>query len=100
MEDGCAKSGITGLKEYQGHPDEIVRFVDKAEVLVTHVAPVSAAMLERMPGLKLFGRKQFGVMKLGAYFINTRADSSLIRMPCMKRWPTAIWPGQCLTPSP
>src|SRR5437660_844467 len=53
MEDGCAKSSIAGLKEYQGDPDEIVGFVDKAEVLVTLLAPVSAEMLHRMPGLKM-----------------------------------------------
>jgi D-3-phosphoglycerate dehydrogenase / 2-oxoglutarate reductase len=53
MEPGDPVLGLSGLKEYQGDPDEIVRFVGKAEVLVTHLAPVSAGMLDRMPALKL-----------------------------------------------
>ncbi len=53
MEHGYATAGLEGLKEYQGDPDEVVRFVSDAEVLVTQLAPVSASMLERMPRLKL-----------------------------------------------
>jgi D-3-phosphoglycerate dehydrogenase len=50
MEHDDGKPGMAGLEEYQGDPDKIVGFVDKAEVLATHLAPVSAAMLDRMPG--------------------------------------------------
>jgi D-3-phosphoglycerate dehydrogenase len=57
MEHGYAQGraipGLEGLKEYQGDPDDVVRFVDGAEVLVTQLAPLSASMLERMPRLKL-----------------------------------------------
>ena len=53
MEHGYATAGLEGLKEYQGDPDEVVRFVNDAEVLVTQLAPLSASMLKRMPRLKL-----------------------------------------------
>lgn len=53
MEHGYARAGLDGLKEYQGDPEEVVAFVGGAEVLVTQLAPVSAGMLERLPGLRL-----------------------------------------------
>jgi D-3-phosphoglycerate dehydrogenase / 2-oxoglutarate reductase len=64
MEHGDAVPGLAGLKEYQGDPDEIVRFVDKAEVLVTHLAPVSAEMLDRMPALKLIAVSRGGPVSI------------------------------------
>jgi D-3-phosphoglycerate dehydrogenase len=60
MEPGGTVAGLAGLKEYQGDPDEIVRFVGKAEALVTHLAPVSAQMLDRMPALKLIAVSRGG----------------------------------------
>lgn len=53
MEHGYATAGLEGLKEYFGHPDEVVEFVGNAEILVTHLAPLSADMLERLPELRL-----------------------------------------------
>jgi D-3-phosphoglycerate dehydrogenase len=53
MAHGYASPGLEGLKEYMGDPDEIVAFVGAAPVLVTHLAPLSAAMLARMPALRL-----------------------------------------------
>jgi D-3-phosphoglycerate dehydrogenase / 2-oxoglutarate reductase len=64
MEHDDAIPGLAGLKEYQGDPDEIVRFVDKAEVLVTHLAPVSAEMLDRMPALKLIAVSRGGPVSI------------------------------------
>ena len=64
MEHGYARVGMDGLKEYQGDPDEIVRFVDDAEVLVTQLAPVSAAMLDRMPALKLIAVSRGGPVNI------------------------------------
>ncbi len=52
MEHGYRVPGMDGLKEYMGVPDDIVARVGAAEVLVTHLAPLSAAMLERLPQLK------------------------------------------------
>lgn len=53
MEHGYAVGSLDGLKEYFGSPDDVVEFIGDAEILVTHLAPLSAAMLQRLPGLKL-----------------------------------------------
>src|SRR3954470_4878703 len=53
MEHGYAKAGMDGLKEYMGEPDDIVAFIGDAPILVTHLAPLSAAMMDRLPALKL-----------------------------------------------
>ncbi len=60
MQHGYAVAGMDGLKEYQGAPEDIIRFVGNAEVLVTQLAPVSAAMLDRMPGLRLIAVSRGG----------------------------------------
>lgn len=64
MEHGYAKPGMDGLKEYQGDPDDIVRFVDGAEILVTQLAPVSADMLTRMQALKLIAVSRGGPVNI------------------------------------
>lgn len=64
MEHGYARPGMEGLKEYQGDPDEIVRFVGDAEVLVTQLAPVSASMLDRMTALKLIAVSRGGPVNI------------------------------------
>jgi D-3-phosphoglycerate dehydrogenase len=53
MHHGYAEPGTEGLKEYQGDPEEIVRWVADAEIVVTQLAPFSATMLERLPNLRL-----------------------------------------------
>ena len=64
MEQGYGKLGMAGLKEYQGQADEIVRFVGTDEVLATHLAPISAEMLDRMPGLKLIAVSRGGPVSI------------------------------------
>jgi len=53
MRHGYVEPGMDGLKEYMGDPEAIVGFVGSAEVAITQLAPFSAAMLKRMPALKL-----------------------------------------------
>jgi D-3-phosphoglycerate dehydrogenase / 2-oxoglutarate reductase len=53
MRHGYAEAGMDGLKEYQGDAETIVRFVGDAEIAITHLAPFSAAMLARLPALRL-----------------------------------------------
>lgn len=53
MEHGYAVAGMDGLKEYMGSADEVVTLVADAEILVTHLAPLSAGMMDRLPQLKL-----------------------------------------------
>jgi D-3-phosphoglycerate dehydrogenase len=64
MEHGYARPGLDGLKEYQGDPDEIVGFIGDAEVLVTQLAPLSAAMLERLPALRLVAVSRGGPVNI------------------------------------
>ncbi len=64
MEHGYAVPGMDGLKEYQGDADEIVRFVDDADIVVTQLAPFSAAMLDRLPNLKLIAVSRGGPVNI------------------------------------
>ena len=64
MEHGYSRPGLDGLKEYQGDPDEVVRFVRDAEVLVTQLAPVSAGVLDRLPGLHLIAVSRGGPVNI------------------------------------
>ena len=50
---GYAGDDLEGLKEFMGAPDEVEAFLGAAEVLVNHLAPISAGILGRSPGLKL-----------------------------------------------
>jgi D-3-phosphoglycerate dehydrogenase / 2-oxoglutarate reductase len=53
MRHGYAEPEMDGLKEYQGDAETIVGFVGAAEIAITQLAPFSAAMLKRMPALRL-----------------------------------------------
>ena len=64
MEHGYARAGLGWLKEYQGDPHAIVRFVGDAEVLVTQLAPLSAEMFDRMPALKLVAVSRGGPVNI------------------------------------
>lgn len=64
MEHGYAVPGMDGLKEYQGDLEEIIRFVDDAEIVVTQLAPFSAAMLDRLPNLKLIAVSRGGSVNI------------------------------------
>jgi D-3-phosphoglycerate dehydrogenase / 2-oxoglutarate reductase len=64
MEHGYARAGLEGLKEYQGDPDEIAAFLDGAEIFVNHLAPVTAAMLDRLPALRLIAVSRGGPVNL------------------------------------
>jgi len=64
MEHGYAVSGMEGLKEYMGDPDEIVEFIADAEVLVTHLAPMSRLMLERLSQLKFIAVSRGGPVNI------------------------------------
>lgn len=52
MEHGYAVQGMDGLKEYMGTADEVVELAGGAEMLVTHLAPLSASIMDRLPHLR------------------------------------------------
>ncbi|MGF1553336.1 MAG: 2-hydroxyacid dehydrogenase [Paracoccaceae bacterium] len=64
MEHGYAKPGMDGLREYMGEPDEVIAHVGRAPVLVTHLAPLSAAMFEAMPSLRLVAVSRGGPVNI------------------------------------
>jgi D-3-phosphoglycerate dehydrogenase len=64
MEHGYAVEGMDGLKEYLGKPDEIVRFIADAEILVTQLAPLSRSMLADLPSLKLVAVSRGGPVNI------------------------------------
>lgn len=52
MQHGYAVAGMDGLKEYMGSADEVVEHTGEAEILVTHLAPLSATIMDRLPKLR------------------------------------------------
>ncbi|MBC6439521.1 MAG: 2-hydroxyacid dehydrogenase [Rhodospirillales bacterium] len=64
MEHGYAVPGMDGLKEYMGSPDEVIEHVGTAPVLVTHLAPLSRAMFEAMPSLKMVAVSRGGPLNI------------------------------------
>ncbi|XUM20639.1 2-hydroxyacid dehydrogenase [Bradyrhizobium oligotrophicum S58] len=60
MEHGYAGSKLDGLKEFMGDPDELAEFIGEAPLLVTHLAPISRAMLQRLPSLKFIAVSRGG----------------------------------------
>jgi len=64
MEHGYAKDGLDGLKEYMGDPEEVISFIGDSEVAVTQLAPFSAGMMDRMPGLRLIAVSRGGPVNI------------------------------------
>lgn len=64
MTHGYAAPGLEGLKEYQGDPDAMADFIGAAQILVDHLAPVTGAMLDRLPGLKLIAVSRGGPVNI------------------------------------
>jgi D-3-phosphoglycerate dehydrogenase len=64
MEHGYADSPLERLKEFMGDPDEVTAFIGDATMLVTHLAPVSRAMLERLPNLKFIAVSRGGPVNI------------------------------------
>ena len=70
---GYAEGGIAGLKEYMGDPDEIVGFIDDADILVTHLAPMSVDMLAALPSLKMIAVSRGGPVNIDIKAANERS---------------------------
>ncbi|MGJ4918125.1 2-hydroxyacid dehydrogenase [Bradyrhizobium sp. HKCCYLRH2060] len=64
MEHGYAGSKLDGLKEFMGDPDELAEFIGEAPLLVTHLAPISRAMLRRLPSLKFIAVSRGGPVNI------------------------------------
>jgi D-3-phosphoglycerate dehydrogenase len=64
MKHGYVDGGLRGLREYLGEPDEVVKFVDGAEVLINHLAPINGEILDRLPQLKLIAVSRGGPVNI------------------------------------
>ena len=64
MEHGYRVPGMEGLREYMGTPDDIVARIGSAEILITHLAPLSASMMEGLPGLRLVAVSRGGPVNI------------------------------------
>ena len=64
MEHGYADSSLDQLKEFMGRPDEVAALIGDAAMLVTHLAPVSRAMLEGLPNLKFVAVSRGGPVNI------------------------------------
>ena len=64
MEHGYAVAGMDGLKEYQGSAEETIAKIGEAEMLVTHLAPLSRAMFEQLPRLKFVAVSRGGPVNI------------------------------------
>jgi len=64
MEHGYADATLDRLKEFMGDPDEIAAFIGDAAMFVTHLAPVSRAMLESLPNLKFIAVSRGGPVNI------------------------------------
>src|ERR671936_1494833 len=47
-----------------GDPDEVATFIGDAALLVTHLAPISRSMLERLPNLKFIAVSRGGPVNI------------------------------------
>lgn len=64
MEHGYAVKGMDGLKEYMGSADQVVELTGDAEILVTHLAPLSAGIMDRLPRLKFVAVSRGGPVNI------------------------------------
>jgi len=64
MRHGYVDGGLQGLREYLGEPDQIVDFVDGAEILINHLAPINGEILDRLPGLRLIAVSRGGPVNI------------------------------------
>jgi D-3-phosphoglycerate dehydrogenase len=64
MEFGNPALGLDKVKEYFGHPDDVVEFIGDAEILVTQLAPLSEGMMRRLPDLKLVAVSRGGPINI------------------------------------
>lgn len=90
IEQGYTEPRIEGLREYQGDPEVVIEHIGDAPVLVTHHAPVSAAMMDRMPQLRLIAVARGGrSMSISPPRGNAVSPSSIRRGAMPARWPNS-----------
>ncbi|MAU95039.1 MAG: oxidoreductase [Fulvimarina sp.] len=64
MEHGYEVAGMDGLKEYQGSAEATIARIGEAEMLVTHLAPLSRTMFESLPRLRFVAVSRGGPVNI------------------------------------
>jgi D-3-phosphoglycerate dehydrogenase len=64
MEHGYAQAGLAGLKEYMGTPEQVVALTGDAELLVTHLAPLSEGIMADLPALRFVAVSRGGPVNI------------------------------------
>ncbi|MGR3766606.1 2-hydroxyacid dehydrogenase [Pseudooceanicola nanhaiensis] len=64
MEHGYAMQGMDGLKEYQGSAEATLAMIGEADLLVTHLAPLSRSMFGQLPKLKFVAVSRGGPVNI------------------------------------
>ena len=77
---GYAGDQDVKIKEFIGDFDEVVDFVDDAEVLVMHQSPITAEMLDRLPNLRFIGCSRGGPVNVDIEAARAR-DIAVVRAP-------------------
>ncbi|MEP3279885.1 MAG: 2-hydroxyacid dehydrogenase [Stappiaceae bacterium] len=57
---GHTTPGMDGLKEYFGNAEAVLSLVGEADILITHLAPMSADILSQLPQLKMIAVSRGG----------------------------------------
>jgi D-3-phosphoglycerate dehydrogenase len=55
---------LKGLREFLGEPEEILRITEGCQIFLTHIAPLSGAMLARLPDLRLIAISRGGPVNI------------------------------------
>lgn len=91
----AADPELAGLKEYLGDPREMAAFINNAQVLINHLAPVTGAMLAACAHLQLLALARGGPVN-----VDRSACSSWSATPC-SNWRTSAcalpWPASSAT---
>lgn len=64
MIQSSTEPGLESIREFLGSPDETVAFIGDADIVVTHLAPLSASVIARLPHLRLIGSVRGGPVNI------------------------------------
>ena len=83
--EAAANPDLEGLKEYLGDPLEMAAFIGDAEVLVDHLAPVTAGLLQRCPQLKgIASRENSSYRRCRLHWLGSHPSHHLQHFRCSR----------------
>ncbi len=64
MTHGYDGDGEAGLKEFFGRPEDVIPLIEDAEIYIGHLAPITEAVLDAAPDLKIIGVSRGGPVNI------------------------------------